>query len=50
MEITKVVKLFIKRGRPITFGNIMYVCSIWSGAVQNDQCMTSKYRESYSKA
>ncbi len=30
MEITKVVKPFIRRGRPNTFGNIVYMYSTFS--------------------
>ncbi len=26
MEITKVVKPFIRRGRPNTFGNMVHIC------------------------
>ncbi len=34
----------------IYFCFIRKVCSTWSGAAQNDQCITSKYRESNKRA
>ncbi len=34
MEITKVVKPFIRRGRPYTFGNIVYIM-IYTGKVHH---------------
>ncbi len=36
MEIIKVVKPFIRRGWPNTFGNIVYISLIFSGRIEKE--------------